>query len=149
MLATARRLRLVPAYTVVAALAAASCSSAGDDSGAAGGQATAPPQELLTPPMTNSALADVRITAIATTFDQQRLAARAGTVTIEIGNRGTGIPHSFAVYQAEQTLGRPLGATDIETGPAVQHLTVTLAAGEYLFQCDVHPATMRGTLIVK
>jgi len=55
------------------------------------------------------------------------------------------ILHNFALYTEEG--GDVIGATDQQTGPVVQELPVeALDAGEYYFQCDVHPTTMRGTL---
>jgi plastocyanin len=93
--------------------------------------------------------ATLRIAAVNTMFDQQQLGASPGTIAIAIDNRDEGVPHNFAVYRSEDDLAEPLAATDIESGPVTQEVTFDLKAGEYFFQCDVHPATMRGTLIVE
>jgi plastocyanin len=66
--------------------------------------------------------------------------------TICFDNRDTGVQHNFAAY--EEQGGDVLGRTEIESAPAVQTLELgPLDAGEYWYQCDVHPTTMTGTLI--
>lgn len=82
-------------------------------------------------------------------FDKTELVAPAGKqFTICFSNRDEGIPHNFAAY-VEQG-GEVLGATEIETGPTFQTLTLgPLDPGEYWYQCDVHPTTMTGTLRVQ
>jgi plastocyanin len=42
-----------------------------------------------------------------------------------------------------------MGKTEFVAGPVKQTLTLTLAAGEYFFVCDVHPPTMSGKLEVE
>ncbi len=86
-------------------------------------------------------------------FDREELTIPADTeVTITVNNDDTGIPHSFAVYSsrdAAESGEDALAATDTCTGSCTDTVTLTLAAGEYFFRCDVHPAQMTGTLVVE
>lgn len=81
-------------------------------------------------------------------FDQTELRAPAGgRFTVCFDNRDGGVPHNFAAYT--QQGGDVLGQTEVEQGPTMQTLELgPLDAGEYWYQCDVHPITMTGTLIV-
>lgn len=83
-----------------------------------------------------------------TPFDKSELKAKPGTVTIEMDNQDDGIPHNLHVYKGKDNTGQDLGKTDLEAGPVKQTLTLELAAREYFFVCDVHPATMAGKLEV-
>ncbi|HXF36555.1 MAG TPA: cupredoxin domain-containing protein [Actinomycetota bacterium] len=84
-------------------------------------------------------------------FAQTELAAPAGEpFTIRFDNREAGVPHNVAVYEQEDFSGQALAATTPEVGPATQSLDVpALDPGTYYFRCDVHPATMTGTLEVR
>jgi plastocyanin len=81
------------------------------------------------------------------TFSTDCLVAAAGEgFTINYSNADT-VPHNIDVY-IEQG-GESLATTDILPGPLEDPLDVDpLDAGEYYFQCDVHPTTMFGTLAV-
>jgi len=89
------------------------------------------------------------ITAQNTLFDKSTLTASPGAVKITIENKDGGIPHNFHLYLGKDTTGKDMGMTPINVGPSKDELSVTLEAGSYYFQCDVHVATMSGTLTVK
>jgi plastocyanin len=91
--------------------------------------------------------------ASATGFDKDCLAAPAGEAfTIEFDNQDTQ-PHNVAIYtdsSAATRLGGAQDAGDFILGPAtVTYEVDPLEAGNYFFRCDVHPATMTGTFVVK
>jgi plastocyanin len=85
-------------------------------------------------------------------FDKDCLAAPAGEAfTVAFANDDEGIPHNWTVYadeSAQQSLGGAGGAASSITGPDETTYDVEgLEAGEYFFQCDLHPSTMVGTFI--
>ena len=90
-----------------------------------------------------------------TSFSTESLEATADEpFTVTFDNRDeSGIPHNFAIYDSQEAAEAQepaLEATEVEAGPLVQELAVDgLAAGDYFFQCDVHPTTMLGTLTVE
>ncbi len=81
-------------------------------------------------------------------FDQTVLEAPAGKpFTICMDNRDVGVPHNAAVFT--EAGGDLIKQTEVATGPVVQLLEMEpLEAGEYFYQCIVHPTTMTGTLKV-
>jgi plastocyanin len=81
-------------------------------------------------------------------FTKDELEAAASPFTVLFDNDDAGVVHNFAVYESEDNLDEPLGATDLETGPVTQELTLDLEPGEYYFRCDSHP-NMEGTLRVE
>jgi plastocyanin len=84
-----------------------------------------------------------------TLFDKSELKAKAGAVTIEVDNQDTGLPHNIHVFKGNDNTGESMGKTDIEAGPVKQMLKLQLAAGEYFFVCEVHPATMSGKIVIE
>jgi plastocyanin len=105
--------------------------------GAGGGAASAAP---------SLPAADVTLTAQNIAFAQAALEAPAGKAfTVAFDNRDTA-PHNLDIKDAT---GASVFKGDIVNGPAVKVYSVpALAAGQYAFQCTVHPA-MTGTLTVK
>ncbi len=84
-----------------------------------------------------------------TTFDTDELIIDAGVdVTITADN--TDGTHNFAAYTGDPGEGGELIAqTGICSAPCVDSVSVNLAAGEYFFRCEVHPAIMTGKLTVQ
>ncbi|MDP9341433.1 MAG: cytochrome c oxidase subunit II [Actinomycetota bacterium] len=98
----------------------------------------------------------LEVTAKNTAFDTKCLAAPANQAfTIKFDNQDVGVPHNVAIYTKDPTqggtlLGGATSTTDTITGPATTTYQVkALQAGTYLFRCDVHPAAMFGTFVVK
>lgn len=80
-------------------------------------------------------------------FDTDLLQAPAGQAfVLEFANNDPGIPHNVEIRDAN---GTSVFRGQIITGPStVSYQVPPLAAGSYVFVCDVHP-TMTGTLAVK
>ena len=124
---------------LVFATALAACSGNSDESEPAdgdGGNGTA-------------TVADgaVEITAEGLAFDATTIEAAAGEdFTITLVNNDSA-PHNISIYTEEggELLGE-VGAT-AEAGQTVTIDVSALDAGEYYFQCDIHP-DMNGTVVV-
>ena len=86
------------------------------------------------------------IAAANTAFSTASLSAPAGPITIRFVNQDNGVAHNFAVSPAGG--GAVLGATAITPGPIESTLGLTLEAGAYTYNCQVHP-DMQGTLTVQ
>jgi plastocyanin len=122
---------------LVFATALAACSSSSDASepadGGTGGTAT---------------VADgaVEITADDLAFDVGTIEATAGEdFTITLVNNDSA-PHNISIYTEEGGDALVTGDT-VEAGQTVTVDVSALEAGEYYFQCDIHP-DMNGTVVV-
>ena len=122
---------------------------------AGGGVATATPSVAQTAEATRTtsdatpaAGGALQIAGVGSTFDADELTAAAGSVTIEFDNRDAGVVHNLHVFKGANAQGESIDATDIAVGPVQQTLTMELEAGDYFYQCDAHPTTMKGTLAV-
>ena len=118
--------RTVPIAALVALLA----GCGGDDDDAAAG-----PTEPVTA---------ITITSTDLRFDIESFAVPVGEeVVLTYENEHDGVPHNVHVDTGEAD--EP--ATEVVEGPVTQELAFTLdEAGEVEYLCDVHPATMKGTI---
>ncbi len=144
--------RWLAAVTVAGAVAllAAACGGGSDDNG--GGDE--PTKPAATAPASGTASHEeptgtVNLVAKDTLWDTLELHAKAGTVTFNVDNQDAGIVHNLHIYKGEDTKGEDLGMTELEAGVIEQQLVLELAAGDYFFTCDAHPATMSGKLEVE
>jgi plastocyanin len=96
------------------------------------------------------ASAEMSLTAENVAFDISCLAAPADqTLTIMFNNQDDGTTHNLAIY-GEGDGSKALFTGELVVGPKTTTYSVDgLPAGTYRFQCDVHPTTMLGTLIVE
>jgi plastocyanin len=68
--------------------------------------------------------------------------------TLTLTNTGDAV-HNWHIIDARDKRGREI-ATDLIEGHKSTSVTFVVARpGSYAFQCDVHPDTMKGTLIVR
>jgi plastocyanin len=90
--------------------------------------------------------ATLHIAAMNIAFDTDHLEAPAGQgFVLEFANNDPGVPHNVEIKNAS---GASMFKGQIITGPAKMSYQVpALAAGSYMFLCDVHP-NMTGTLTV-
>lgn len=133
-----RKLAIVLA---VAAFVAAACSS-GDDRAGPSSQSKSSGRSVQDQ--------ELRVVGQELRFDAETLAAPAGEeFTIVFDNRDRGVPHNLTVYRSGPPAKDLVAATDLKPGPTTQRLTVpALEPGRYFYQCDAHPTTMTGTLMV-
>jgi plastocyanin len=92
------------------------------------------------------ATASIAAQNLAFTSSELSLPADTPSV-IAFDNQDEGVPHNVSIYTSQG--GDPLFEGEIITGPAkIDYRIPQMAAGEYFFQCDVHPTTMTGTVTV-
>ncbi len=91
----------------------------------------------------------VSITAQGTRFDKNCLAAPANQpFTLNYDNKDQ-LTHNIAILESHSAT-EALFKADVFRGPAVRTFNVTaLRPGTYAFHCEVHPAQMSGTFVVK
>jgi plastocyanin len=137
----------------VALAVAAACDDGDDGSGqtpAAGDTPTTDGTLTEETPATGETTAEIKmVPGIA--FDRSEITIGADTeVTITADN--TDGFHNFAVYASrEDALNgeAPLAETEKCAAPCTHNVTVSLAAGEHFFRCNVHPDLMTGTLVAQ
>ena len=83
-------------------------------------------------------------------FDTDCLAAPAGEAfTIDFDNQDTGQIHNVGIYQSPGGEAFFQGETITAPDTATYEVEPIDEAGQYHFQCDVHPTTMTGTFVVQ
>jgi plastocyanin len=92
-----------------------------------------------------------RLTATAVAFDTACLTAVAGEpFTLTFHNQDVGVPHNVAIFEGSNANGPNVFRGQIVVGPAtVAYHVPALRPGLYFFNCDVHPNSMHGQLIVR
>jgi plastocyanin len=152
------------AAVIVVALAALGAACDDDENGGDGtstapaatepaGTTSTPENGAPTEAPDDGAAAGLEIEAEGIAYSTDALQAPAGQAfAVAFTNNDDGIPHTFSIYASEEAADAdedPLASTGQVTGPAEETLDVeALEAGEYYFQCDVHPS-MNGTLTVQ
>jgi heme/copper-type cytochrome/quinol oxidase subunit 2 len=118
------------------------------------GQPAPSPTSTSVPPATAPAATpqtNINLVAANISFDLSAITVPAGAkITVDFVNRDGGVPHNFAVYN-DSTAAMPVFVGQIITGPATVTYTFTAppTPGNYFFRCDIHPAQMTGTLVVR
>jgi plastocyanin len=108
------------------------------------GPGSAPPSTPSTSAATGAVL---HISAQNIAFDTNQLEAPAGQpFVLDFDNNDPGVPHNVEIKDAN---GMSMFKGQIITGPAtISYQVPALAAGSYMFVCDVHP-NMTGILTAK
>ena len=140
---SARRAPLLAIVSVIA-ISLAACSSASTDSSEPAASSADGGGQTGTLTVSGGA---VEITAADLAFNADTIEAPAGEAfTVTFVNNDT-VPHNFAVYTEEG--GEAIVQGDIiDAGATVEVEVPALDAGEYFFVCDVHPAEMKGTIVI-
>jgi plastocyanin len=132
--------RLLPAATLLLILLAA-CSS---------GPSTTPLASGVEPPSNCARVENgvITIEARDLAFTQPCMVANAGEAfTIHFVNSDA-MPHNVAVYN-DSSKSNEIMRGEIQNGPAEADYDVdALDAGQYYFECTVHPGDMNGALYV-
>jgi plastocyanin len=113
-------------------------------------QATDAPSQSTAPVPTTAAASpstQLTLTAKNIAFSTTKLEVPAGKdVTITYENQDNAVPHNLHIQAGAAGDFK----TEIVAGPTQQTLTFNISQpGTYTFVCDVHPAQMTGTLVVK
>ena len=117
------------AVALAAVLAACGTASGGDGAGAP------------------SADADYTVTAVDMAFDPGTLTVAGGEAfTIALVNEDA-MPHNIAIY-TDESKSEKLFEGEVITDDTVVYDIPALDAGEYFFDCSLHP-NMTGTLVVE
>lgn len=90
----------------------------------------------------------ISIAGIGSAFDVEELTAPAGSVTVEFDNRDGGVVHNIHFFAGDDD-DESVAETELEVGPRKQTVTFDVEPGEYYYQCDAHPTTMKGILAVQ
>ena len=119
-------------------LAGAACSDdSGGESKSAAGTATVSPEGSVT------------VVAKDNRFENKDVAVLANTpITLVFQNQGSAV-HNFKVTNVKSADGKEI-ETALLAGKKSETITFTIEKpGSYTFQCDTHPAEMRGKLTVQ
>jgi plastocyanin len=84
-------------------------------------------------------------------FEQTSLAVPADApIDLEFDNQETGVQHNVVIFREDPEKSpdqQPLFDGALTTGPSkTTYKVAPLAEGSYFFHCEVHPATMTGTI---
>ena len=154
-------MRRPAAVALIAAMALVGCGGGTDDSdetagGGSSGTTTAmggmphPTDHVGNPTSTCSPSGpSVAITVNGTKFDKDCYAAPASQAFTIVYDNKDGLAHNIAILESH-TASDVLFRAEIFQGPRAQTFNVgALRPGTYAFHCEVHPAQMSGTFIVK
>ena len=92
-----------------------------------------------------------RVGAATAGFDPTTLSTAAGAAfTLTFDNKDNTAPHNLVLFNPDGSTVTVQGDTAFFSGPGQRVYQVpALTAGDYKYQCQVHPTTMIGTLTVK
>jgi plastocyanin len=100
---------------------------------------------------TSSGGGGLQLTAQGVTYSPTTLHASAGKVTVTIVNKDN-VVHNFAVFKSSKVAaagGKALfKSPDVGAGTTLKYTFGPIKKGSYYFECEFHPATMKGTLSV-
>lgn len=94
--------------------------------------------------------ATLKITAQGTAWDTEKLVGIVGQeLTLTYENKDAGTAHNIHIFKNKDASGDAVIQSDVAPGPEALTLKFgPLDAGDYYYQCDIHPGQMSGTLSV-
>jgi plastocyanin len=97
-----------------------------------------------------AASANLKLVAQGTAWDTEKLLGIAGQeLTLSYDNKDAGIAHNIHIFANKDASGDAVIQSEIAPGPETLTLKFgPLVAGDYYYQCDIHPGQMSGTLSV-
>lgn len=81
-------------------------------------------------------------------FDPAQLQVPAGSVSVQLDNQDDNVLHNIRFYKGANADGAFIRKSDIKRGVRTDTLIMKLDAGTYFYDCEVHPASMTGSLTV-
>ena len=90
----------------------------------------------------------IQLGAANTAFAKTQLDIAANTPTKVILKNGDSVPHNFDIVSGPPPYQKPPQPTIAQPGASVTYDIPGLPPGQYDFQCDIHPNSMKGTLTV-
>ncbi|TMK43887.1 MAG: hypothetical protein E6G66_14720 [Actinobacteria bacterium] len=91
----------------------------------------------------------ITLGAANTAFAKSQLDIAANTHTKVILKNGDSVPHNFDIVSGPPPYKKPdTQPTIAQAGASVTYDVPGLPAGQYDFQCDIHPNSMKGVLTV-
>lgn len=97
-------------------------------------------------------VSDGKVTLVAdqVKFDLSTIDATSGQAFTVVFDNKDQLPHNLAIFAGPDAKATNVFRGPIDPGPKTDDYQIpALKAGTYYFQCDVHPGSMYGTLIVK
>jgi cytochrome c oxidase subunit II len=82
-------------------------------------------------------------------FDKNCLSAKADTPFALTFVNQDPVPHNVSIFQGGDASGPNVFRGELFTGGQRTYRIPALRPGRYFYQCDVHPAAMTGTLVVR
>jgi plastocyanin len=90
----------------------------------------------------------IQLGAANTSFAKSQLDIAANTPTKVILKNGDSVPHNFDIVSGPPPYQKPPQPTIALPGTSVTYDIPGLPPGQYDFQCDIHPNSMKGILTV-
>jgi plastocyanin len=107
------------------------------------------PAHDMTVPSEPSGAPKINLMADNNRFDQKTLTTKAGeAVTLNLMNHDAAV-HNLHIVGLKGSDGKEVQTALLEQGKSASVTFSTAKPGSYKFVCDVHPADMTGTLLVK
>jgi mono/diheme cytochrome c family protein/plastocyanin len=91
---------------------------------------------------------ELTLTAAAIAWNYTQLSAIAGQpLSISVQNNDEGVQHNWVLYDGDSAEAERLAETDLSSGVSTQTTDFgPLDAGDYYYNCEIHPGQMEGTL---
>ena len=92
----------------------------------------------------------ITVVAESTSFSVERIEVQAGATTTIALENSDAVAHTLTVYVGKSPEGDVAADTgEVAGGESGEAVVFFASAGEHAFRCEIHPDTMRGTLVVR